>query len=52
MNLLDKAKGLLGVAAWGFRGTQEVSKILIKKSMKNYNFRPIFDNFNENFAIF
>ena len=28
----------------------EISKIFIRKSMKNYNFRPIFLNFNENFV--
>ena len=40
------------VAAWGFRGPPQNSKMLIEKSMKTSNFRPIFDNFNENFAIF
>ena len=50
-NFSDKAKGLFGVAAWGFQGRPEkISKTLILKSMKMYNFRPIFDNFNENFV--
>ena len=28
----------------------EIFKIFLIKPMKNYNFRPIFQNFNENFA--
>ena len=47
-DFLDKAKGLSGGrrvgGSGGAPGTPDVSKIL-KKSMKNNNFRPIFENF-------
>ena len=51
---LDKAKGLYGVAAWGVPGAEPPGrrKIFKKIPMKNYSFRAIFQNFNENFAIF
>ena len=44
-SLRGRRLGFSGDAGEGF-------KMLIKKSMRNHNFRPIFDNFNESFAIF
>ena len=51
---LDTVRACLGVAAWGFRGRtprtlEKFSKMFIKTSMQNNNFRPIFHNFNEYF---
>ena len=36
----------------GGQSPPDAGKIFIKNPMKNYNFRAIFQNFNENFAIF
>ena len=51
-----RPKACRGVAEWGVPGSgaprtpEKCSKIFIKKPMKNYNFRPNFHNFNENFV--
>ena len=37
--------------SWG-QSPPDAGKIFIENPMKNYNFRAIFQNFNENFAIF
>ena len=41
-----------GSGGGALRTPEKISKIFIQKPMKNYNFRAIFQNFNENFAIF
>ena len=51
-----RPKACPGVAEWGVPGgwaprTQEkFSEIFINKPIENYHFRPIFQNFNENFV--
>ena len=51
-----RPKACRGVAEWGVPGgwaprtPEKFSKIFIKKPMENYHFRPIFQNFNENFV--
>ena len=53
-----RPKACKGVAAWEVPGgsaprtPEKFSKFFSKNRMKNYNFRAIFQNFNENFAIF
>ena len=55
-DFLDKAKGLYGGRRVGGSGggaprsPDKFSKIFIQKPMKNYNFRTIFQNFNEKFV--
>ena len=57
-NLFGQGKGLVGGRRVGGSGgpsppdTGKIFKIFLKNPMKNYNFREIFQNFNENFAIF